>query len=299
MQKLSKYIQPHYFAEEFFNEIYQKNPNLIKNNYSLLFKSIAIGNAMSFIWLLKKVDIEPIFHKLIIFVFKKKRKLAHYRLLSKAYPQVFNKPENIKIIFNILLGFSSSSKIGKRIIKYLHELTKQHSLVDSFILDRLVNQKETHSLMIEHMKLGIVPNHINNFFAEYCKYGIPEHVHLFKKLGCDIHYLNDLALIKASEYINEAMIRYLVEKENADLRVGNYFPIFALLNEDNYTLNAISSNELISFIAEKSFTIGNIPKRILDKFLLNKRFNTAYQYFSTQKYLSTNNIVNIKKTNKI
>lgn len=300
--KLSNHIQYLQFDENLFDEIYHKNPNVIKNDYSLLYKSLAIGNSMAFLWLLNKIDIEPIFNNLIPFIFKKKRKLAHYKVLKKAYPQVFNKPENIKIVFNILLNYSASDEIGKRAIKYMSELSKKYSLIDSFILERLVNQRQTHNLMIEHMKLGVCPNHINNFFAEYCKHGSPEHIPVFKSLGCDIHYLNDLALLKASEYINEPMIFHLVGKEDSDLSVGNYFCVESLLNEDEYALCTPTSNEAISFLAEKIFEKKSISKAVLNKFLNNKKFNTAYQYFSAQNDLAHNTSDKIdskKKINKI
>jgi hypothetical protein len=288
--KLSNHIQYLQFDENLFNEIYNNNPNEIKNNYSLLYKSLAINNSMAFLWLLNKIDIEPIFGKLIPFVFRKKRKLAHYSLLKKAYPQVFNKPENMKIVFNILFNHSASDEIGKRAIKYMGEISRKYSIIDSFMLERLVNQKQTHNLMIEHMKLGVIPNHINNFFAEYCKYGSPENIEIFKHLGCDIHYLNDLSLLKASEYINEPMIFHLINNEGSDLSVGNYFCVFSLLNEDEYSLLAQSSDDIISFVAEKILEKKSISKATLNKFLTHKKFNTAYEYFSAKNDLVHKNL---------
>lgn len=301
--KLSNHIQYLQFDENLFDEIYKNNSDLINTNYSLLFKSIAISNPMAFLWLIKKVDIAPIFSKLIPFIFKKKRNLAHYQILKKAYPEVFNQQENVKIVFDILFNYSSSEKIGKRAIKYMGDLSRTYPLINSFTLENLVSQPQTHELIIEHMKLGVMPLHLNNFFAQYCKNGDPKHVNFFKSLGCDIHYLNDLALLKASEYVNEPMIIHLINNESADLSVGNYFCVSVLLNEDEYSMFSQASDDTISFLAEKIFEKHNLSKTLLNKFFSNKKFNTAYQYFSAKNELNHKNIlgsyVHKKKINKI
>lgn len=303
MKNLSKYIVPYYFDQDYFDQIYQNNPNFIKHNPTLLFKSIAISNSKAFIWLLNKIDIVPIFNKLIPFIFKNKRNLAHYKLIKHAYSDIFNNLENIRFVFNILFQYVSSDKIGKRVIKHMEELSNHHGIIDSFMLERLITQKQTHNLMIKHLMLGVKPNHINNFFAEYCKYGSVEHVSLFKDLGCDVHYLNDLALIKASEHVNEPMIYYLIDKENAKLRAGNYFCISSLLYEDEYAMYTPPSKEIILFLAKKIFNDSSIPKTVISKFLTDKVFNTAYQYFSVEKALNkknaSNEAFNKRKVNKV
>lgn len=301
---LSKNIQLFIFNEDYFDSIYQNNPDLIKNDPSLLFKSIHVENPTAFCWLAKRVDISNVWKSLFFFILSKKRFLAHYYVLKKIHPEIFENIENKRFIFNRILSSLNWYKTGNNTqkIKLFTKLAKDNHFITSEILEDLILKKSLLPLAIDSMKAGIMPLHKDNIFADFCKNGSPEYVPFFKGIGCNIHYMNDLSLIKASESNNMNMVRHLVEKEGADLSVGNYFPLLTVFTEDEYSEKEKEiSNEMIVFFAEYAYGIPSFPKSILKKLLKNKKFKIAYQFIEVNNNLKDKNDVTPfkKKINKI
>ncbi len=290
--KLSNHIQYLKFDEEFFNDIYQKNPDIIKYSPNLLFKSLKKDNAKAFLWLLKKVDIEPVFNRLIDFSFGKlkNRNFAFYKLLKKSYPDTFNKNINKKYLFSLFCGLLELDRNKKRILKYIREIVQDFTPVDSSMLDVLNWVKEFEDLVIEQIKLGAIPKYKDQFFQEFCTYGNPIHLQVFKNLGCDIHANNEVALMSACYACNEDMVKYLIDNEKADLSIHKYYPIFILLNlVDGKEID--SSDDMISYLANKAYE-NNYPKNILKKFIKNNKFKISYEYYSTKASVEASDIKN-------
>lgn len=290
--RLSYQIQKFIFDKEFFENIYIENPDLIRKDPSLLFKSISVGNTTAFSWLLKKVDIEPVFETLFNFIYRNKRFLAYYFVIKKSYPEIFDKIENQIMIFKSFyksIFWKDNKKEIARKLKIATDIANKYNLIDSFMLDELIKKKDLHKLVIDCIKSGIEPIHKDNLFAVFCANGSPEHVSFFKDIGCDVHYMNDLALINAAEEKNESMVRYLIEKEGANPCVGNNFPFFALFSKDETDEKDNISDDLVIFLAKNAYSAPRFSKVALKKLLKNKKFSTTYQYLVINESLKKKN----------
>jgi hypothetical protein len=300
---LSKEIHYLIFNRPFFEKAYQERPELIRNDPSLLFKSIASNNAEAFCWLLRKVDISQVWESLFCFIFRKDRFLAYYKLLRKAYPEVLETIDAKKFVFRILLKNLTAYKQDQRRqkLKIFNELIKNNSFIDSDVLNDLIKKEHFHEIAIESIKQGITPLYKDNTFVEFCRKGKPAHVPFFKKLGCNVNYMNDLPLIMAAQNHNVEMVFYLIEKEGADLSVGNYFPILSVFAEDPYSERDPLPDNIILIFANYAYNKKTFPKSILKKLLKNKKFKISYNYLKTSEQLKIKEgLVPVrKKINKI
>lgn len=297
---LSRHIQKFIFDQNFFDKIYQENPKMISQDPSLLFKSIVVSNASAFCWLIKKVDIEPVFKELFYLILKNIRFPAYLKVLSKAYPEFFAKRETQSFLFKTLILnlYSSNQDKTQYRLKLVNKLAQSNDLIEAYHLNIFISQKESHHLMIKAIQSGIIPVFKDDFFARFCRYGDPKYVSVFKEIGCDMHYLNDLALINAAEFKNEEMVRYLIEHEGCNPCVGNNFPMYSVFHENEYYEKESISDDLIMFFAKYCHS-KNIDSSVIAKLGENKQFQVSYQYVVTNKSLADKQEIHKNKINKI
>ncbi len=280
-------ISNDFFSKELFEKIIAENPQSIIKEPSLIFKSLVENNIEAFSWLCEKIDWTPYYESIVYKLIRMDSFLPFYRILEKN-KKFIQEDCQAQIFFkNAIKNYSwirnSKNKSEREIV--LKEIFNTIFVVkDPLQLDELLRHKELHPLIFISFKNGILPYHKNDFFAEYCKNGSPQNIIYFKDIGCDFHYLNDLALKNAANHRNEEMFIHLIEKEGLNPFLSDGFALKTLITEDEIEESNIS-NDTIFFIAELVSQFNHPSKPLLKVLNSNKIFVAAFNKIQIEKSL--------------
>ncbi len=302
--KLSKYIKKDSFDINSLETIFLSNPDIFSENIELIFKSIAVDNLKAFHWLANKINWAESFNSIISKLVFQDSFINQLNILFDLNKNLFKDQKNQQKIIQIMLSgygwtcIEQNKKERLSVIKTIFD--NGYRIKDQFFSDEIVIRPELHYILIASLEDGLEPFHKDNLFVKFCQRGNPDHIEIFKKIGCDIHYMNDLPLISAAEYNNESMVINLIEKEGSDPFIGNNFPILTLLkNEEDNEPRKISSDIIIFFakiIKNKKEYKDYIKNQLLD----NSRFLTAINYLDMIDNVQINSKIEHKsKNNKI
>lgn len=292
--KFEKYIGKNHFNIEKLNTNLITQREHIFNDMSLIYKSIAVKNEQALFWSLDNTHWQLAFNKFYYKLFKEKK-------LSSVFEYLYEKDKNFFInnddfVKNLIkyVSWDSNKDESPSLVKIINQLIDDGFNYDkNLFVHTLVEKQNLHPLLFKILKQNSNIFNKNQLFAEYCKYGSIEHVDFFISLGCDIHYLNDLALIRAAEFRNEKMFRYLVDKYKFNPFISNLFCFSTLLQEDN-NISDDTSDSLITYLAELVFY--KKPKKT-DFF--TKKYKENNKFVTTLNYLTVNQNIKVNITGKL
>lgn len=293
-------ISNDFFSKELFEKIITENPQSIIKEPSLIFKSLVENNIEAFSWLTEKIYWIPYYESIVYEMIKMDSFLPFYRILEKQNQKFIQGDCQVQIFFKQAIKNYSWIRNNKN--KSEREIILKEIFNTNFIekdplkLDELLRHKELHPFIFSSFKNGTLPYHKNEFFAEYCKNGSPQKINHFKDIGCDFHYLNDLALKNAANYRNEEMFIHLIKLEGLNPFLSDGFALKTLITEDEIEESNIS-NDTIFFIAELVNESKSPSKSLLKVLNSNKIFVAALNKFKIEKSLK--NHIQHNKPNKI
>lgn len=296
-----KLIDENEFNGQVFDELYIRFQKTIENESSLIFKSIHVDNINAFSFLIKKVEWKSHFQAILWCLLKKDSFIDYYDVLKTFEPSFIYSNQIQTIIFNTITknySWIHNKNNKKERFTILQDLVNQGFYIQNpFDYEKILQHPELHFLIFQSIEKGTPPKNLNNFFAEFCERGNPIYLDLFKTIGCDFHYLNDLPLINAAKSKNEPMIIHLIKEENADPFVSNGFVFKTILSEDDVD-EVQASNELVLFLAEIINQTPKVSKSLLKILNLNKRFNTSLNYLNLSSLTQKHTHQKTSKTNR-
>lgn len=301
--KLSHHIKKDSFDVITLENTYKSNQDIFSKNIELMFKSISVNNIESFIWLVNKINWTESYESIISKLVSKDSFINEFNILIKTNPSIFQEQKKQQKIIKIMLsgfGWTCSDQNKKeRLVAIKTIFDNGFRIHDPFFFEEFAIRPELHYILIASLKDGYQPFHKDNLFVKFCQKGHPGHIELFKKIGCDIHYMNDLPLIKAAEHNNELMVIHLIEKEGADPFSGNNFPIFTLLNVEEEEKNSRKvSSDLIVFFAKIIKNKKEFTDSIKTQLLNNNQLLTALNYLDMLDNFQSDSKSLIKSKNK-
>jgi len=291
--KFNQHIGKNHFNVEKLNEQLITKKDYIFNDMSLIYKSIAVKNDKSLFWSLDNTHWQLAFNKFYYKLFQEKKLPLIFEYLYQKDKNFFIK--NTDFVKNLIkyVSWDSTKDQSPSIVKIINQLIE-----DGFDYDKklfahtLVEKANLHTLLFKILKQNSNVFNKNQLFVEYCKHGSVEHIDFFISLGCDIHYMNDLALIRSAEFRNEKMFMFLIDKHKFNPFSSNLFCFSTLLQEDN-NISDDTSDSLIIYLANQVF----LKKSKKINFFI-KKYKHNNKFVTTLNYLTVNQNITINGNNK-